>query len=153
MVQSERKTNRNWTAFVAALSAAVMTLDITVVNVALPSMGQRLQTDLAHLQWGINGYTPSSAVFLLLSESVSYRLGRRRIFIVGMVFFTVSLLACALSVHSDILIIARIIQGIGEAMVFGTALALSAGAVKANHQGDRLFPWGCLLLEVLFPLL
>lgn len=86
MVQSERKTNRNWTAFVAALSAAVMTLDITVVNVALPSMGQRLQTDLAHLQWGINGYTPSSAVFLLLSESVSYRLGRRRIFIVGMVF-------------------------------------------------------------------
>ncbi|EAA5440025.1 hypothetical protein DRW71_19100 [Salmonella enterica subsp. diarizonae] len=58
---------------------------------------------------------------MLLSESLSYRLGRRRIFIVGMVFFTVSLLACALSVHSDILIIARIIQGIAGAMVFGTA--------------------------------
>lgn len=63
MVQSERKTNRNWTAFVAALSAAVMTLDITVVNVALPSMWQRFQTELAHLQGVINGYTPSSAVF------------------------------------------------------------------------------------------
>lgn len=90
MVHSDQKTNRNWTTFVAALSAAVMTLDITVVNVALPSIGQGFQTDLAHLQWVINGYTLSFAAFLLLSGSLSDRLGRRRIFLVGMVVFTVS---------------------------------------------------------------
>ncbi|EHJ3658448.1 MFS transporter [Salmonella enterica] len=142
MVLSDRKTNRNWTTFVAALSAAVMTLDITVVNVALPSMGQRLQTDLAHLQWVINGYTLSFAAFLLLSGSLSDRLGRRRIFIVGMVVFTVSSLACALSVHADILIIARIIQGIGGAMVFGTAPALIAGACEGEPPGVRTFSMG-----------
>lgn len=142
MVHSDQKTNRNWTTFVAALSAAVMTLDITVVNVALPSIGQGLQTDLAHLQWVINGYTLSFAAFLLLSGSLSDRLGRRRIFLVGMVVFTVSSLACALSVHANILIIARIIQGIGGAMVFGTAPALIAGACEGEAPGLRTFSMG-----------
>lgn len=119
-----------------------MTLDITVVNVALPSMGQRLQTDLAHLQWVINGYTLSFAAFLLLSGSLSDRLGRRRIFIVGMIVFTVSSLACALSVHADILIIARIIQEIGGAIVFGTAPALIAGACEGEPPGVRTFSMG-----------
>lgn len=142
MVNSIQNKNRNWTTFVAALSAAVMTLDITVVNVALPSMGWSLQTDLAHLQWVINGYTLSFAAFLLLSGSLSDRLGRRRIFILGVVVFTVASLACALSIHADILIFARIIQGIGGAMVFGTAPALIAGACEGEPPGVRTFSMG-----------
>ncbi|KOQ84968.1 MFS transporter, partial [Pluralibacter gergoviae] len=79
--EKRRAQNRRWTTLVAALSAAIMTLDITIVNIALPQMGLALSASLAQLQWVINGYTLSFAGLLLLAGALSDRLGRRRIFL------------------------------------------------------------------------
>ena len=125
-----RRKNRQWTTWVAALSAAIMTLDITVVNIALPQMGVDLHADLAHLQWVINGYTLSFAALLLLAGAVSDRFGRRSIFLCGNGIFVLASLACALAPTVDLLIVARVIQGVGGAMVLGTALALIASACE-----------------------
>lgn len=129
--------NRKWTTWVAALSAAIMTLDITVVNIALPQMGGDLRTDLAHLQWVINGYTLSFAALLLLAGAVSDRLGRRTIFLCGNGIFVLASLACALAPSIDALIVARVIQGAGGAMVLGTALALIASACEGEAPQVR----------------
>lgn len=129
--------NRQWTTWVAALSAAIMTLDITVVNIALPQIGMDLRTDLAHLQWVINGYTLSFAALLLLAGAVSDRLGRRTIFLYGNGLFVLASLACALAPSIDVLIVARVIQGVGGAMVLGTALALIASACEGQPPHTR----------------
>ena len=129
--------NRQWTTWVAALSAAIMTLDITVVNIALPQIGMDLRTDLAHLQWVINGYTLSFAALLLLAGAISDRLGRRTIFLCGNGLFVLASLACALAPSIDVLIVARVIQGIGGAMVLGTALALIASACEGESPQVR----------------
>lgn len=129
--------NRQWTTWVAALSAAIMTLDITVVNIALPQIGGDLRTDLVHLQWVINGYTLSFAALLLLAGAISDRLGRRTIFLCGNGLFVLASLACALAPSIDVLIVARVIQGIGGAMVLGTALALIANSCEGESPQVR----------------
>lgn len=129
--------NRHWTTLIAALAAALMTLDITVVNVALPQIGQDLHASLDSLQWVINGYTLSFAALLLLAGALSDRIGRLRIFMSGIALFTLASLACALAPNAEVLIAARIVQGIGGAMVLGTALALIASACKGQPAQVR----------------
>lgn len=135
--EKQRGQNRRWTTGVAALSAAIMTLDITVVNIALPRMGQALGASLAQLQWVINGYTLSFAGLLLLAGALSDRLGRRRIFVLGNGIFVLASLACALSPSIEVLIAARVVQGAGGALVLGTALALIAGACEGEPPQVR----------------
>ncbi|WP_217550670.1 MFS transporter [Pantoea sp. GbtcB22] len=132
-----RVQNRKWTTLVAALSAAIMTLDITVVNIALPKIGEDFLTNLAHLQWVINGYTLSFAALLLLAGAMSDRFGRRHIFLYGNGLFLLASLVCALAPSINILIIARIVQGTGGAMVLGTALALIASACEGEPPQVR----------------
>lgn len=129
--------NRRWTTVIASLAAALMTLDITVVNVALPQIGQDLHASLDSLQWVINGYTLSFAALLLLAGALSDRIGRLRIFMSGILLFTVASLVCALAPSAAMLIAARIVQGIGGAMVLGTALALIAGACAGQPAQVR----------------
>jgi EmrB/QacA subfamily drug resistance transporter len=129
--------NRKWTTLVAALSAAIMTLDITVVNIALPIIGKDFLTNLAQLQWVINGYTLSFAALLLLAGAISDRLGRRSIFLFGNGLFVLASLGCALAPTIDVLIVARVIQGAGGAMVLGTALALIASACEGEPPQVR----------------
>ncbi|EPG2865900.1 MFS transporter [Pluralibacter gergoviae] len=135
--EKRRAQNRRWTTLVAALSAAIMTLDITIVNIALPQMGLALSASLAQLQWVINGYTLSFAGLLLLAGALSDRLGRRRIFLAGNALFMLASLVCALSPTIELLIAARVAQGAGGAMVLGTALALIASACEGEPARVR----------------
>ncbi|EMH4162910.1 MFS transporter [Pluralibacter gergoviae] len=135
--EQQRVQNRRWTTRVAALSAAIMTLDITVVNIALPRIGEALGANLAQLQWLINGYTLSFAGLLLLAGALSDRLGRRRIFMLGNGIFVLASLVCALSPSIEVLIAARVVQGAGGALVLGTALALIAGACEGEPPQVR----------------
>ncbi|HDS1118310.1 TPA: MFS transporter, partial [Pluralibacter gergoviae] len=135
--EKRRAQNRRWTTLVAALSAAIMTLDITIVNIALPQMGLALSASLAQLQWVINGYTLSFAGLLLLAGALSDRLGRRRIFLTGNALFMLASLVCALSPTIELLIAARVAQGAGGAMVLGTALALIASACEGEPARVR----------------
>ncbi|WP_437611710.1 MFS transporter [Erwinia sp. V71] len=137
LMNEEQAKNRRWTTLVAALSAAIMTLDITVVNIVLPKIGEGFLTNLAQLQWVINGYTLSFAALLLLAGAISDRLGRRPIFLCGNGLFVLASLGCALAPTINALIVARILQGAGGAMVLGTALALIASACEGESPKIR----------------
>lgn len=117
-----------WTLALVCLSAVLMTLDITIVNVALPQIATDLSASLDGLQWVINGYTLAFAALLLTAGSISDRIGRRSIFIAGVALFTVASAACGLAWNSAALAAFRAAQGAGGAMVMATTMALIAGA-------------------------
>ncbi|WP_188195201.1 MFS transporter [Nonomuraea sp. SYSU D8015] len=122
-----------WTLAVVCLAAVLLTLDITIVNVALPEIAGELSARLDGLQWAINGYTLAFAALLLTSGSVSDRIGRRAIFTAGVVLFTAASAACGAAWSPGALVAFRIAQGVGGAMVMGTAMALIAGAYPAGR--------------------
>ncbi len=156
-VPPEVRSGRRWTTAVTSLAAAMMTLDITVVNVALPRIGADLGASLDSLQWIVNAYTLSFAALLLTAGSVSDRIGRRRIFLAGVAVFTTASAVCALAPNAAVLIAARAAQGVGGAMAFGTALALIAGAFEGAPTRSRttaigLFTAGGAVSAALGPL-
>lgn len=128
---------RGVTVLAVGLSAAVMTLDTTVVNVALNAIGTEFDATLSGLQWVVNGYTLAFAALLLSAGSLSDRLGRRGVFVLGMSVFTLASLACALAPSEGVLIASRIVQGAGASLVMGTGLALIAGAFQGEDPKKR----------------
>lgn len=131
------RSNQTWTTAVAALACFLMTLDITVVNVALPSIQKDLGASLEGLQWVVNAYVLAFAALLLTVGSVSDRLGRKRLFLTGVAVFTVASALCVASRTESPLIAARALQGIGGALVFGTCLALIADAYTDAEEEQR----------------
>src|SRR5476651_2353845 len=100
-----------WVLFATILASGVAQLDATVVNVALPRIGKNLHVGLTSLQWMVNAYTLTLAGLLLLGGSLGDRLGRRRIFVLGVIWFTVASLGCALAPSAGVLIAMRAVQG------------------------------------------
>jgi EmrB/QacA subfamily drug resistance transporter len=152
------RSARRWTTAVTASAAALMTLDITVVNVAMPAIGTDLRARLDDLQWIVNAYTLSFAALLLTAGSVSDRIGRRRIFLAGVAVFTLASAACALAPDVGGLIAARAVQGAGGAMVLGTSLALISGVFegapgRARMTAIGLFTAGGAVSAALGPLI
>ena len=101
----------------ATLGSGLTLLDGTVVNVALRTMGDDLDASLAQLQWITNGYFLSLASLILLGGALGDRLGRRRIFIIGTIWFALASLLCGLAPNAEVLIVARVLQGIGGALL------------------------------------
>jgi EmrB/QacA subfamily drug resistance transporter len=118
----------------AVLGSGMAMLDGTVVNVALRRIGNDLDASLAQLQWITNGYLLALASLILLGGSLGDRYGRRRVFVIGVVWFTVSSLVCALALNPDQLIAARVLQGVGAALLTPGSLAM----IEASfHPADR----------------
>lgn len=134
---TSRRRGHIATTVVAGLSAMMMTLDATVVNIALEAIGTEFSATLAQLQWIVNGYTLAFAALLLSAGSLSDRLGRRGTFLIGMIVFTISSAVCSFAPSAEWLITARIIQGLGGALVMGTGLALIAGAYEGEDPKKR----------------
>jgi EmrB/QacA subfamily drug resistance transporter len=156
-VPEELRSARTWTTAVTALAAALMTLDITVVNVAMPEIGTDLGASLDSLQWIVNAYTLSFAALLLTAGSVSDLIGRRKVFLTGVTLFTLASAACALAPDAGALIAARAVQGAGGAMVLGTSLALISGVFEGAPARSRttaigLFTAGGAVSAALGPL-
>lgn len=118
------------TTLVTGLSVMLVMLDLTAVNVALDAINTDFGVPLSGLQWVVNGYSLATAALLLTAGSLADRLGRRGVFLVGMVVFTVASLGCAFAPGVTWLIAARIIQGFGGALVMGTAVGLIAGVYE-----------------------
>ncbi|TKK91437.1 MFS transporter [Herbidospora galbida] len=129
--------NAGWTLAVVCLAAVLLTLDITIVNVALPEISGELSARLDGMQWTVNGYTLAFAALLLPSGSVSDRVGRRAVFTAGVALFTTASAACGAAWNPGALAAFRIAQGVGGAMVMGTAMALLAGAYPAGRARRR----------------
>ncbi|WP_128379793.1 MFS transporter [Streptomyces cavernae] len=123
-----------WILFTTVLGSSMALLDSTVVNVALPRMGEDLDAGLAALQWTVNAYMLTLAGLILLGGALGDRFGRRRIFVLGVVWFAAASLLCGLAPNAGVLIAARAFQGIGGALLTPGSLAI----IQASfHPDDR----------------
>jgi MFS family permease len=119
-----------WVLVATVLGSGIAFLDATVVNVALPTIGTELGASVAGLQWVINGYTLTLASLILLGGSLGDRFGRRRIFLLGIVWFAGASLLCGVAPTSEALVAARALQGIGGALLTPGSLAI----LQASHR-------------------
>lgn len=106
-----------WVLAIAVLGSGLAFLDGTVVNIALPQIGRDLSASTASLQWVLNGYLLTLASLILLGGSLGDRYGRRLVFSIGTAVFTVASLLCALAPSVGMLIAARMLEGIGGALL------------------------------------
>jgi len=138
--------DRKWWTLLAVCTATFMLLlDITVVNVALPSIQRSLHASFSDLQWVVDAYSLSLAVFLLTAGVVGDIRGRREVFAAGLAIFTVSSLVCGLSTTPLMLNIARAVQGTGGAVMFATSVALIASAFQGRERGTAFGIYGAVL--------
>lgn len=119
------------------LAAIVMGMDMTIVQLGLKEIGEEFTAGLESLQWVVNGYTLSFASLVLAAGALGDKIGRLRIFRAGVVIFFISSLACAVAPTVGVLVAGRIAQGVGAALMFGTALALVAGAYAGDEKGRQ----------------
>ena len=130
----ETSSRQRWTLALVCTAAFMLLLDITVVGVALPSIQRDLRATLPDLQWVTAAYALVLAVLLLPAATLGDRMGRRRLFLVGLVIFTVGSLACALATTALALELFRGLQGVGGAVLFATGTPL----LRAEFSGVAL---------------
>jgi EmrB/QacA subfamily drug resistance transporter len=123
-----------WTLIAVSVATFMLLLDITVVNVALPSIREDLGASFTDLQWVVDAYALTLAALVLTAGSLADRLGRRRLFAVGLGIFSLASALCALAPDPTFLNLARAVQGIGGAVMFAVSLALIAQEFPAGRQ-------------------
>jgi EmrB/QacA subfamily drug resistance transporter len=139
----EQATARKWwTLLSVCLGLLMLLVDITIVNVALPSIANDLSASFSDLQWTIDAYALSLAALLLVTGSLGDRIGHRTVFAGGVVVFTVASLLCGLAPDALVLILSRAAQGIGGAAMFASALALLAQEFKGRERGTAFGVFG-----------
>jgi EmrB/QacA subfamily drug resistance transporter len=131
-----------WTLLASCIAIYMLLLDVTIVNVALPSIQRSLGASFSDLQWVIDAYALTLAGVLLAAGSLADKVGRKLVFMLGLAIFTASSLACGLAPDPLFLHISRAVQGIGGAMMFGTSLALIAQEFHGRERGTALGIWG-----------
>jgi EmrB/QacA subfamily drug resistance transporter len=124
-----------WTLAAVCVGIFMLLLDITIVNVALPDIQDELDASLSDLQWVIDAYALSLAALLLTAGSLADLYGRRLLFVIGTVLFTLGSIACGSATDITFLTLSRAFQGIGGAAMFATALALIASAFHGRDRG------------------
>jgi len=134
-----------WTLGTVCTATFMLLLDITVVNVALPDIARSLHASFSDLQWVVDAYSLSLAAFMLSAGSLADLLGRRRIFVAGLVVFTVASLLCGVSGTPTVLNLSRVLQGIGGAAMFSTSLALIAQEFHGRDRGTAFGIWGATI--------
>ena len=118
-----------------------MLLDVSVVNVALESLRVGFDTDVAGLQWVVNAYTLVFAALLLITGALGDRLGAKRVFMAGLAVFTLASLGCGVATSLSVLITARIVQGLGAAMLVPTSLSLLQQVFPDPVARSRAVGW------------
>jgi EmrB/QacA subfamily drug resistance transporter len=133
-----------WVLLATVLGSGIAALDATVVNVALPAIGEDLGADLAGLQWTLNGYLLTLASFMLLGGSLGDRFGRRSVFVVGVVWFAVASLLCGLALSMPMLIAARAFQGLAGALLTPGSLAILQASFSPGDRARAIGAWSGL---------
>jgi EmrB/QacA subfamily drug resistance transporter len=133
-----------WLIAVTVAGSGIAFLDGTVVNVALPKIGEDLNASTSALQWILNGYLLTLASLILLGGSLGDRLGRRRVFQAGVVLFTLASLLCAIAPTVELLIFARMIQGIGGALLTPGSLAIIQASFRPTDRARAIGAWSGL---------
>ena len=133
-----------WVLLATVLGSAMAQLDGTVVNVALPRIGTDLKVGLSSLQWMVTGYTLTLAAFLLLGGGLGDRYGRRKIFLLGVAWFAVASALCAVAPTAPLLIAARLLQGVGGALLTPGSLAILQTTFHPDDRGRVIGAWSGL---------
>lgn len=136
---------KGWSTLVATISTVMMTLDITIVLVALPAISKSLDLTLSGGQWVVNAYSLAFASLLLSVGSISDIVGRRVIFLVGHLVFLIASIGCVMAGSEEWLIAARALQGAGGALVFGTSIPLLSDAFLQSEKTERTKAIGTLM--------
>jgi EmrB/QacA subfamily drug resistance transporter len=137
-------TASRWVLAATVLGSAMVLLDSTVVNVALPTIGRELHASLSGLQWTVNGYTLALAGLILLGGSLGDRLGRRKVFLIGVVWFALASALCGLAPSIGVLIGARVLQGIGGALLTPGSLAIIQATFAQQDRARAVGAWSGL---------
>ncbi len=132
---------RWWTLGAVSLGLFMIMLDNTVVNVALPSIQQSLGLSLSEHEWVVAGYALTFAALMLTGGKLADLLGRRRVFVAGLVVFTLASLACGLAGSAEVLIGARVVQGIGAAMMNPATLSIITATFPPRQRGTAIGIW------------
>ena len=144
-----------WVLAITVLGSGIAFLEATVVNVALPEIGRDLNAETGDLQWVLNGYLLTLSALILLGGSLGDRMGRRLIFNVGVVWFTAASALCALAPSIEILIAARVLQGVGGALLTPGSLAIIEATFHKDDRARAIGAWSGLggIAAALGPLL
>jgi len=130
-----------WILVTTVLGSSMALLDSTVVNVALPRIGQDLGADLGALQWTVNAYMVTLAGLILLGGALGDRFGRRKVFVVGVLWFAAASLLCGIAPDAGVLIAARALQGVGGALLTPGSLALIQASIHPDDRGRAVGLW------------
>src|SRR5205809_5590877 len=130
-----------WTLAAVSFGLFMIMLDNTIVNVALPSIERSLHLKISELEWVVTGYALTFGALMLTGGKLGDLLGRRRIFVVGLVIFTLSSLACGLASGAGMLIAARVVQGVGAALMNPATLSIITVTFPPRQRGTAIGIW------------
>ncbi|MEV8634530.1 MFS transporter [Streptosporangium sp. NPDC051023] len=133
-----------WVLLTTVLGSGMAMLDGTVVNVALPALGADLKADMAGLQWTVNAYTLTLAGLILLGGSLGDRYGRRKVFMIGVVWFAAASALCGLAPNVETLIASRALQGVGGALLTPGSLAIIQASFVRDDRPRAIGTWSGL---------
>jgi EmrB/QacA subfamily drug resistance transporter len=143
-VTAHNRSRTIWTLAITSIALFMVVLDNLVVSTALPVIRVDLGASIEELEWTVNAYTLTFAVFLLTGAALGDRFGRRRMFGIGLGVFTLASAAAALAPSMEALIAARAVQGLGGAMVMPLTLTILSNAFPAERRGVALGIWGAI---------
>jgi EmrB/QacA subfamily drug resistance transporter len=136
---------RRWTLVAVCATTFMLLVDITIVNVALPSVQRQLDASLTGLQWVVDAYAVTLAALILTAGALADRYGRRLVFAAGVVIFTVASFVCGAAWNVVALDVARVGQGVGGAALFATALALIGAEYQGAERASAIAIWGATI--------
>src|SRR3954449_12912206 len=130
-----------WTLAAVSFGLFMIMLDNTIVNVALPSIQRSLDLKISELEWVVTGYALTFGALMLTGGKLADLLGRRRVFVVGLLIFTLSSLACGLAGSAGVLIAARVVQGVGAALMNPATLSIITVTFPSRQRGTAIGIW------------
>ncbi len=135
------RSDPRWSLLAAILGSTMAFLDATVINVALPVIGREMAASVDQMQWVVEAYSLLLASLVLVGGALGDRLGRRRVFVAGVLIFTLASAACGLSRSISFLIVARAVQGVGAALLVPGSLSLIGAAYPEATRGSAIGTW------------
>ncbi|MDQ2797129.1 MAG: MFS transporter [Actinomycetota bacterium] len=142
---AQSKEHNKWLTLVAVcLGTFMLLLDVTIVNVALPDIQTALKSSFSDLQWVVDAYALTLAALLLTAGSLADLYGRRKLFVIGLVLFTLASLLCGVAPNTLTLELARGLQGVGGAIMFSVSLALLANGFRGQDRATAFGVWGAI---------
>jgi EmrB/QacA subfamily drug resistance transporter len=133
-----------WVIAATVLGSGMAAIDATVIGIALPTIGRDFHASVGTLQWVVTGYTLTLSSLLLLGGTLGDRYGRRRVFMVGIAWFTVASAACAVSSGSGQLVVTRMLQGVGGALLTPGSLAILEASFATEDRSEAIGAWSGL---------